>query len=336
MVELKTAEQVIQFMTGGEISLSRFDEKFLSSLNTCTRVTTNQVELFYKLLYKYARQLTKHNLDVEVLLHLPWTLPVVESAPAYTHGHIEIIDDKITFRCPFNRNFINDFRKEEFNTFLWDNTKRMYESAFTPYALKILLDVGSKHYKNINYCPITTQLIESLYPYSKVSCWDPTLVNINGNLMIASTNEIIDDLIKDIPLSTDPLILAKLASYGIMVHENVHQHDEFLKFASTFENTIEVNNAINIIDWLIDLECDIVYFSGVSTMNPIKSDLIKHLMLNNIAYHDVSTWGAKTPSPTKYNFPVLFRFRTNFTTEFDPYRVAKIVKFVNSNPITIK
>lgn len=335
MVELKTAEHVIHFMNNGTISLSRYDEKFISSLSTISRVTTNQVELFYKLIYKYARQLAKHNLEPETLINLPWGMPVVESVPEYTHGHIAIVDNEITFKCPFNRTFINEFRKQEFNTFVWNSQRRLYESKFSLHSLKLLLDIGSKYFKDVHYCPVTTDIIESLYPYSSATCWDPTLMNINGNLMIVSTNPIIDDLIKDITLNCEPATLANIASYGIDIDESVHQNDDFLKFASSLETTVEVNDALNIIPWLKELGCDAVYFSGTSTINPVKSELIKNLMLHGIEYHDVGNFN-KAPKPNKYNFPVLFRFRTTFTTGFDPYKVAKIVKFVNSNPINVK
>ena len=48
MVELKTAEHVAHYMVGN-ISLSRFDKKFVESLQVLKQVTTNQVELFYNI-----------------------------------------------------------------------------------------------------------------------------------------------------------------------------------------------------------------------------------------------------------------------------------------------
>jgi hypothetical protein len=106
MVELKTAEHIAHFMMGN-ISLSRFDKKFVESLQLLKQVTTNQVELFYRIIYKYRRQLSKHELDADVLIHLPWTMKVVESAPQYTDGHLSIEDNQIIFKCPFNRSFID-------------------------------------------------------------------------------------------------------------------------------------------------------------------------------------------------------------------------------------
>ena len=66
MVELKTAEHIAHFMMGN-ISLSRFDKKFVESLQLLKQVTTNQVELFYRIIYKYRRQLGKHELDADKL-----------------------------------------------------------------------------------------------------------------------------------------------------------------------------------------------------------------------------------------------------------------------------
>jgi len=105
MVELKTAEHVAHYMVGN-ISLSRFDKKFVESLQVLKQVTTNQVELFYKIIYKYRRQLSKDELDADKLIHLPWTSKVIESAPQYTDGHVSIEGKQIIFKCPYNKNFI--------------------------------------------------------------------------------------------------------------------------------------------------------------------------------------------------------------------------------------
>jgi hypothetical protein len=143
------------------------------------------------------------------------------------------------------------------------------------------------------------------------------------------------DIIKDIELKCDPYTLATIASHGINISASIHQDDDLLKFASSLETTVEVNDALNILPWLKELGCDVVYFSGTSTLNPVKSELIKNLMLLGIEHYDVGNFN-KAPKPNKYNFPVLFRFRSTFATGFDPYKVSKIVKFVNSNPINIK
>lgn len=337
MIELKTAEHVIQFMNNGQISLSRYDEKFMSSLSMINRVTTNQVELFYKLIYKYARQLSKHELNPEALINLPWVMPVVESLPEYTRGHIEIIDDMLTFRCPFNRSFINEFRKQENNMFLWSTTNRRYESKFSPHSLQLLLNVGSKFYENIKLCPITQKIIDELHPYSTCTNWDPTLKLINGNLMIASINPVLHELTKDIPLEATVESLAKFAEYGIQVSEEVYGDDERLHFASSLVFNQEANTVINIIPWLQELECDMVYISGSGGITPYRTALMRTLKETNMPHHElVGINYKKTPIATTYKFPVLIKLRPSFDNGNEPYKVSKIINVRNSEPISIK
>lgn len=337
MIELKTAEHVIQFMNSGKISLSRYDEKFISSLSTINRVTTNQVELFYKLIYKYARQLIKHELNPDTLINLPWLMPVIESLPEYTRGHIEIIDDLLTFKCPFNRSFINEFRKQENNTFVWSSTNRRYESAFSPYSLQLLLNVGPKFYENLKLCPTTQKIIDSLHPYSTCTNWDPVLKLINGNLIIASTNSVLDELTKDIPLEATAASLAKFAEFGIQVSFEVYGDDEQLRFAASPVFNQEANTIINIIPWLQELGCDMVYVSGTSGIAPHRTTLIRALTEINMPYHELVGMNyKKTPAATNYNFPVLIKLRPSVDSGNEPYKVSKIINVRNSEPVTIK
>ena len=69
MVDLKSIEQLLHFMKS-HIHLSRYDEKFIDNISLLTQVTTNQVILFHKLVYKYRRQFVKHELFVEKLVEL--------------------------------------------------------------------------------------------------------------------------------------------------------------------------------------------------------------------------------------------------------------------------
>ena len=337
MIELKTAEHVIHFMNSGKISLSRYDEKFMSSLSMISRVTTNQVELFYKLIYKYARQLHKFELNPDVLINLPWGMPVIESLPEYTNGHVEIIDDLLTFKCPFNRSFINDFRKQENNTFQWSSSNRRYESKFSPHALQLVLNVGSKFYQDIRLCPATQRIIDELHPYATCTNWDPTLKVINGNLMIASINPILYELTKDIPLEATVESLAKFAEFGIMVSEEVYGDDERLKFASSLVFNQEANTLINIIPWLQELGCDMVYVSGSGGITPYRSALMRELKDSDMPHHElVGVNYKKTPIATTYKFPVLIKLRPSFDNGNEPYKVSKIINVRNSEPISIK
>lgn len=181
MVEVKTIEQLLYFIKGN-ISLSRYDDRFIDNLMGLKEVTTNQAQLFDRILHKYRRQLAKSNILIENVENLPWGVKLIESTPEFTAGYLFIENDTIKFRCPFNRNFINKFRGVEMNNFVWNKTEKYYETAYSIHQLKILLGVAQAFFPNLAMCDTTTRLLEPLLEYAHIKHWTPTLVRVNGNL----------------------------------------------------------------------------------------------------------------------------------------------------------
>lgn len=338
MVELKTAEHVAHFMMGS-ISLSRFDKKFIESLQILKQVTTNQVELFYKIIYKYRRQFTKHELDVETLIHLPWTIKVIESAPQYTDGHISIEGKQIIFKCPYNKNFIDTFRKQDTNTFVWDKERRQYNAEYSTHSLKLLVNSAKQIFKSVHYCSITSQLMDQLKEYENCKYWRPTLIRINGNLFIVACNEQLNNSLGDLVLDTSPSTITQLVYYGIHIDESVYDvADERQKFISNLFYQIEVQDVLNIIPWLTEIGCDYVIFTGNRILPDVRKKLKDEISKLNIHVDDAPVWSKQHKSnDTTYNFPVVIRFRTARDAGTDePLKVGKIVQLVNSQPIDIK
>ena len=336
MVELKTAEHIIHFMKSGVISLSRYDDKFIGNLQLLKQVTTNQVELFYKLIYKYRRQLSKHGFDADNLIQLPWTTTIVESSETYTDGHVAIIDNTITFKCPYNRSFIEAFRKQPMNYFKWDRDNRQYECAFGTHALKILLETASGIYKKVHCCEHTTKIIDYLKQFETVKYWKPTLLKVNGNFLIAASNQYVDEATQHLTLNDDSVTLARLAFYGVDIDSSVYDNSDRMKFITNVHSTIEMVDAINIIPWLKEIGCDCVYMAGPSVINHSRQELTAALRQERIVCIDSSNQFNKAPSPSQYEFPVLVRFKKSLDSSFDPYKVGKIVQLVNSQPVNIK
>lgn len=336
MIELKTAEHVIHFMNSSNLSLSRYDEKFIISMQNLTQVTTNQVELFYKLIYKYRRQLAKHKLEADDLIQLPWVMPVVESSPTYTDGHVTIDNGLITFRCPYNRAFIDLFRKQPMNFYRWVKEKRHYEVEYGTHSLRILLEAASKIYKKVHCCDITTKLIDDLKQYEAIRYWNPTMIRVNGNLIIAAINEQIYEVTKDMVLDTEPNTLAKLAFHGVAIDPRLHDGSERMNFISAMHSTIETENLEQLVPWLKEIGCDYVYLSGLFAATADRQKFITALHVAGIQSVACANQFSKMPPTSNHKFPVLVRFKKGLDVAFDPYRVAKIVQVVNSQPINIK
>lgn len=332
MVELKTAEHVIHYMRAN-IKLSRYDEKFIDSLQVLTQVTTNQVELFYRIILKYRRQFAKAELQVEKLIELPWVVPVVESAPQYTDGHILIENDKIIFRCPFNRNFINKFREVKLNPFVWVKEHRQYEAKYGQDTLKFLIGISMNHFKAMHYCDNTVKLLESLHPYKDVKYWDPTLVKINDRFYIVAATQAINDATSDIELNTDVPTLAELTRLGITIDSSLYDtNDSRMKFIVNSVCEVEISDIMNLVSWLKEIDCDMVCINS-SSFNPVKRNLIAELSRVNIKSIDLNL-ATFSISENNAKAPVFITFRTGHNPT--PFGIIKIVKLINSQPIDIK
>jgi hypothetical protein len=339
MVELKTAEHIAHFMMAN-ISLSRFDKKFVESLQVLKQVTTNQVELFYRIIYKYRRQLSKHELDADTLIHLPWTIKVIESAPQYTDGHVSIEGNQIIFKCPYNKNFIDTFRKQDTNTFVWDKEHRQYSAEYSTHSLKLLVNSATKIFKVVHYCSITSDLLDQLKEYEACKYWHPTLTRINGNLFIVATTEQLDEALGDMVLDINPTTIANLVYHGVHIDESIYDiSDERQKFISNRISEMEVSDVLNIVPWLVEVECDYVVFTGNKILADVRKSLRDALTLAGIRIDPESKWlyNSKNKEFNDYNFPVVIRFRTSRDPSHDePTKAGKIVQLVNSQPIDIK
>ena len=332
MVDLKSIEQLLHFMKS-HIHLSRYDEKFIDNISLLTQVTTNQVILFHKLVYKYRRQFVEHELFVEKLVELPWNVTVVESNQQYTDGHVNVENGKIYFKCPFNRNFIDEFRKSPLNTFVWDKDRRHYEASFSGYSLKLVLTLSKKFFNTVHVCNVVDNILHEMEYYTDVKYWEPTLVERNGNLFIVAANQALNDALSDIELNTDSATLAKLAGYGVNIDASIYEDNEKNRFICEPVTTIEQNDLDCMIDWLTEIKCDMVYLSGSSIVNAIKKQLIDGLTYADIPVRD-TTIVATTHND--YNLPVIIKLKKKFESTYVPNKVSKIIYLVNSQPIEIK
>jgi hypothetical protein len=334
MVELKSIEQLLYFMKG-HIQLSRYDEKFIDNISTLITITTNQVVLLHRLIYKYRRQFAQHELFVEKLVDLPWNgITVVESSPQFTEGHVSLVDDIIYFRCPFNRNFIDEFRKIGLNSYVWNKYKRYYESPYNVYSLKILINTASKFFQTINLCTVTQSLLSEAENYKDIKYWQPTLVKRKGRLFIIASNSALDEVLGDLKLSTDAHTLLTLSKHGVMIDESFYHQDEKLKFASEYNTTVDQDDIPKLVDWLKEIECDMAFLSGVNSINISKRKLIEQLDKHDIQYCDI--FNTAPNANKKYKCPIFVKFRKHSEGTFEHLRVSKIVTVVNSTPIEIK
>ena len=318
----------------GHIHLSRYDEKFIDNITTLSTVTTNQVVLFHRLVFKYRRQFTKHELFVEKLIDLPWNITVVESSAQYTDGHVTVTEDMIYFKCPFNRNFIDEFRKIPLNSFVWNKQNRQYESQYSIYSFKNLLTVAKNFFPVIHNCETAQRMLDEISPYENIRYWQPTLVKRNGNLYILATNQALEESLGNMVLAEDSNTFITLATHGVTIDPEFYENNSRLKFMAEAVTTIEVSNIDDLILWLEEMNCDMVYLSGSSSsINLSKIKLSSCLQESSVPHVDSRM---STVDSREYKRPVLIKFKKNVEVIYDPTKVAKIIYLVNSNPIDIK
>lgn len=345
MIDLKTREHLIYFMQCGMMRLSKYDLQFIQNIQIIVTqhkpLTVNQVKLFEKLVEKYKRQLNKHGIDDNKITSLEWKCNIIPSEPAYTHAHIFIEDNNIYLKSPFNKKFIKEFRENRANTFLWNSSKRRYESVFSTPALKYVIDSTHKFYSDINYCPVTTQLLNTICHYTDDDIWDPTLICKDGYYYIVALNQNLYDAIKDIPLDNQFTTLDKLSRFGIKIHSSVTNHNDKLEFASSYNVTKTIDELAKVVTWITELGCDVAYFTGTGALTiKLKKDLDELLMRENIVIINRPEFYLDQDSDNvckKFKYAVLFQLGSVLmSTALLDKDIHKIICLKNSTPINIK
>lgn len=258
-MDMKNKEQLLYFFLQGKISLSQYDYKFMANLQTMiqnqNRVTSNQADLFDKLISKYKKQLTKSGYDKEELKALPWKTLVVESTPEYTGASVRLVEDDIVIRVPFNKNFISQFRQIENNNFSWDSTEKVYRTKFNTLGLKVAHNALPKHFQHVKYCNSLKGIIDQINEYSNL-VWNPTAVKYNDRLLLVACNEILGSMITPSDLEITPRSLFNLTRMGINIDPAVYDNDEKLKFSANSFYETDINDYEKIISWMRNLGCD--------------------------------------------------------------------------------
>ena len=323
-------EHLIYFFLQGKISLSQYDQKFLSNLQLMVhrdnRVTSNQAELFDKLISKYSRQLSKNSLDKETLKQLPWKAEVVESSPQYTGARVSLVEDTINLRVPFNKNFISEFRDVKHNSFEWQRNDKIYASKFTTHALKILKDNLHKYFPTVSYCEQLQPILDELKKYD-AEIWNPTFMYVHGRPMLVALNSILGDLVSSLELKNDIKTMFKLSQLGITIHPSLIV-DAKTKFAAEFVTEVDLDELPMIIGWLEELNVGkAIMGRGLVLNKPIKQHI--SALLENHKVRDPSGLTERPILLQYHNQPDTRAFYANEA-------ISKCVIIKNSRPIEVR
>jgi len=273
-IEFTSKEQVIYFMLTTSISLSHYDHKFISNMQSLTQdkkqITSGQAELFDKLLHKYRKQFATNGYTVDELETLTWKCVVVPSLPKYTNANVDWDDsvNKMVIRVPFKKEFISNFRKEMTTFFpiddygpidnsqpwVWNSERKRYEADPSTSSLKLAYNILPEYFTTVYHNEIK-DVIETL-EQTKVEYKEPTLVLTNGQYTVVKSNSVLDELLAGVTLDNSAKCLYRMSQLGIKVDESVTQNDEKLLFASSYIVECDIDDINNWCEWLKELDVD--------------------------------------------------------------------------------
>jgi hypothetical protein len=322
-------DQLCQYLISGYVHLSKKDYSFFHNIIVQTKdnkpITSNQNNLFNKLLHKYKRQLTRLDHNIDNLVELEWRLGVIESRKEFLQAKISILENNLILKSPFNNQFIQNFRKIDLNPFNWNPKEKYYVAKCSTYALKIAHTYTNKFYKDVVYCERVQFLLNQLGIYNDQKCWTPTLVKTNDNYFIYGMNSSLYNHIKNIELNDDPITLFLLSQYGVSIHETVTKQKKLLDFAGSYNVTFDLNELDDIINMLTLLKVTHVFTARVVVYNKTISNEIKLKCLEKgITCSSIGD---------KINNEGVLLTTHSFDTHHDNF--SKIIHLKNSRPVII-
>jgi hypothetical protein len=273
-IEFTHKEQVIFFMMTPSISLSHYDYKFISNMQSLThdkkQITSGQADLFDKLLHKYRKQFGTNGYESNNLVKLPWKCVIVESLPKYTNANVDWDDsiNKLVIRVPFKKDFISSFRKEMTSyypvndsidnslTWSWNSERKRYEANPTTHALKLAYEILPRFFTTVYHNEvkdIITELSARTVEYK-----DPTLIYVQdtATYTVVNSNTVLDELLEDCNLDNTPNCLYRMSQLGIKVDESITQGDPELLFASSYIVECDIDEIEEWCIWLNKLNVE--------------------------------------------------------------------------------
>lgn len=293
---MNSKDKVIRLFLDGTIHLSKKDYSFFYNLSKIIKqrglITTNQSELFDKLVNKYRKQLQKNQKNPDDIIGLSWDCRVVPTLQEYLHSNISVKDNFIEIRSPFKQDFIKQITRymlpdienpvlEYVNPFSWDKTDRAYKAEYNTTAFKIAITYSNRYFDKTTYCDVAQSLLRQTEELKSVGVWDPTYKKVGDCYYIAACNEILSNHIQNIQLDTEPATLFTLSKLGIKIDENIVKDDYTLRVASkyiVFENIDNINELIGATK-LLNVKY-VVFGRDLSYQKQIGLEL-KNLLQNN-------------------------------------------------------
>ena len=329
----ESKEELLVWLLKGYIHLGKKDYQFFYNLKNLVdslhRVTTNQSNLYTKLLNKYQRQINRAGFDVKELENLEWKCKVLPSSDEYINPHVFLRNDKIIIRNPFNSKFLQDLKKLDVNPFTWIKSDKVYEANFSTQALKIAYVFLNKHFNHVVFDESLSKLITEANTYA-LQIWEPTLVKSNNNYFIACLNDSLYACLKDSILQDNEKTLMYLSSLGVKISDEILENDSFKQFAGNFFASVDTYNLSMFVEWCKLLEVDSVFTSRDLIYNKNVTVVLEPMLTKN----NITIISGKQKPIGKSIYVTTLSSYNHFSSN-SLYAFDKIVTIKNSTPIKV-
>lgn len=345
---ITTREDFLNFIESTEtLRLNKYDYRFLTTLKKLLKknnyITTNQNDLFEKLVSKYRKQLRKIKIVDTEILSTEWTVPIVLSDKEHTEAFAYIDNDMLCLKLPFNKKFIDEFYEYHKNYYLiiysdsilkWNKEEKIYKAKFNTYNFKTILDLVPTFF-NLNLCSKLQSLLDEISVYNE-GIYDPLYVKIKNNYYILSCNQSLSDATIDLTFDNSPATLYELSRYGVSIDKSVTEDDNFLEFAGSVSCSFDVKDFDVLVYYLLKLDLKNVLVQKTLGGGKIKSALSERMDQYKKILNFV--WYPNFPSLLKDNSPRVF-LKTNSSVV--PYEVrklksySKVITITDSSPVVL-
>lgn len=267
MTKLTAKENLLLIFTSNQLRLNKYDNKFFLNLVMLISknkfITTNQILLFDKLIFKYKKQLKKLGYSYESLINLSWDAEVIDSDIDHTQAHLEIVDKSFWLRLPFNRKFIEEWRSYQQNkrvkAFTWSKENKCYIGSASTFSLQVINHIVPKFF-TLNYPSDLRQTLNNI-ECVKDKIFDPTLVKTGNNYYVLACNDNLHKAINNIRLNDNPKTLNILSKYGISIDKSITGDDPYLNFCSRYNYKVSLDEITELKKYLFDLDIGAIILS---------------------------------------------------------------------------
>ena len=362
-IEFTSKEQIIFFMMTTSISLSHYDYKFISNMQSLThdkkQVTSGQADLFDKLLHKYRKQFLTNGYDPVELEKLSWKCVVVPSLPKYTNANVDWDDsiDMMTIRVPFKKEFISKFRAlistwfpvdslhDSAEAWIWNSERKRYEAKPSTYGLKLAYEILPQYFTTVYHNEIK-DIIQRLEA-QPVKYNDPTLVCVDGHYAVVNSNQVLAKLLEEVTLDNSAKCLYQLSQLGIKIDKPITEGSPQLLFASSYIVECDIDEISEWCSWLVDLgTSDLLMGRGTPAQshrkgagwNSIYKECRDNFVEHNLKMHPAQDMFGESDGEYGINgMPVLVQFNSIIEPEqcHGDNRNGKIIIITNGRPIQI-